>query len=93
MEQWRFNQINTQRKQVEGIANLQWAAVAYLGYGRHGTCHERYSGRGAKIVWKKMKFLNLDLASHETIQQQSCIATAPSNNAGRVAPAPSISVS
>jgi len=26
VEQWRFNQTNTQKTKVKGIANLQWAA-------------------------------------------------------------------
>jgi len=28
--------------------------VAYLGYGRHGTCHGRHFDRDAKIAWKKL---------------------------------------
>jgi len=33
------------------------APVAYLGYGRHGTCHGRHFDGGAKIAWKKVKAL------------------------------------
>jgi len=38
--------------------------VAYLGHGRHGTCHGRHFDGGAKIAWQKLKsvtysFLNL----------------------------------
>jgi len=31
MEKWRFDQAMTQRMQVKGIANLQWAAEICLG--------------------------------------------------------------
>jgi len=46
---------------------------------------------GKNIIWD-YSFSNLYPAPHATIKQQSCINTALSNNAGRVAPAPSISV-
>jgi len=73
-------------------------SVAYLGYGRHGTCHGRHFDEGAKIVWQKLKcvtytFVNLHLAAHATIQQQRSINTVPSCITGQVVPAPSISVS
>jgi len=31
--------------------------VAYLGHGRHGTCHGRHLDGGAKIAWKELKAL------------------------------------
>jgi len=31
--------------------------VAYLGYGRHGTCHGRHFDGGTKIAWQKLKSL------------------------------------
>jgi len=46
----------------------------------------------AKIKSVIYSFLNLELAPHTTIKQQSYINAAPSCNARRVAPAPSISV-
>jgi len=44
-------------------------AVAYLGYGRHGTCHGRHFDRGRKNCLAKIKlfmysFLNLYFAPH-----------------------------
>jgi len=32
-------------------------SVVYLGYGRHGTCHGRHFGGGAKIASQKLKYL------------------------------------
>ena len=32
-------------------------SVAYLGYGRHGTCHGGHFDGGAKIAWQKLKSL------------------------------------
>jgi len=32
-------------------------AVAYLGYGRHGTCRGRHFDGGFKIAWQKLKSL------------------------------------
>jgi len=29
-------------------------AMAYLGHGRHGTCHERHFNGDAKIVWQQL---------------------------------------
>jgi len=34
------------------VLNLLFSPVAYLGYGRHDTCHERNFERGAKIAWQ-----------------------------------------
>jgi len=33
------------------------SAVAYLGYGRHGSCHGRHFNGGAKIAWPKFRFV------------------------------------
>ena len=30
--------------------------VAYLGYGRHGTCHGRHFDGGSKVAWQKFKY-------------------------------------
>jgi len=40
-----------------GAVRWRTWAVAYLGYGRHGTCHGRHFDGGAKIAWKKLKAL------------------------------------
>jgi len=47
-------------------------SAAYLGYGRHGSCHGRHFGGGAKIGWEKLKFVtysffNLYFSSHTII--------------------------
>jgi len=34
-----------------GDATASLCPVAYLGYGRHGTCHGRHFDGGAKIAW------------------------------------------
>jgi len=59
--------------------SMQWRseaecrpAVAYLGYGRHGSCHGRHFDGGAKGAWQKSKFktcsfFNLCCAPHTTI--------------------------
>jgi len=52
-----------------GMINVVWHAVAYLGYGRHGTCLGRHFDGGrknclAKIKSFKYSFLNLYLSPH-----------------------------
>jgi len=32
-------------------SRLPFSALAYVGYGRHGSCHGRHLGWGAKIAW------------------------------------------
>jgi len=67
--------------------NSSWT-VPFLGYGRHGTCHGRHFGGGAKFAWQKLKcylqFLeHLPCAPH-IHKLQSCINnTAPLPNALR----------
>jgi len=39
---------------IKKLTNILQATVAYLGYGRHGTCHGRHFDGGAKIAWKKL---------------------------------------
>jgi len=39
-------------------------SVAYLGYGRHGSCHGRHLDGGAKIAWQKLKFVTCSSFNH-----------------------------
>jgi len=71
--------------------SVERCPVAYLGYGRHGTCHGRHFGGGAKIVWQKWKFVTYSFLN--LMSWAPCITIAPSCNAGRAASPPSISVS
>ena len=53
------------------------ASVAFLGYGRHGSCHRRHFDGGAKITWQISKFVtcsffNLFFTPNTTI---NCTAT------------------
>jgi len=57
--------------------------VAYLGYGRHGSCH--FDG-GAKITWQKSKFVtcsffDLYFAPQTTINPTAASIEAPLTNA------------
>ena len=59
-------------------------AVAYLGYGRHGSCHGPHFDGGAKIAWQKSKFVtcsffNLYFAPHTTINCTAASIQRPSN--------------
>jgi len=52
------------------------SAVAYLVYGRHGTCHKRRFDGGTKIAWQKLKFVtysyfNLCFAPCTTINSKA----------------------
>ena len=56
--------------------------VAYLGYGRHGSCQGRHLEAGAKIAWHKLKFVicisfNLCFAPHTTINCTAALTHRP----------------
>jgi len=42
---------------IYALSSKEVKSVAYLGYGRHGTCHGRHFDGGAKIAWKKFRSL------------------------------------
>ena len=52
---WANYLISRPAKDFKFLLMKNTQAVAYLGYGRHGTWHGRHFDRGAKIVWKKIK--------------------------------------
>ena len=71
--------------------SMQWRseaecrpAVAYLGYGRHGSCHGRHFDGGAKGAWQNSKcmtcsFFNLYCTPHTTINCTAASIQRPSN--------------
>ena len=59
--------------------------VAYLGYGRHGSCHERQFDGSAKITWQKSKsatcsFFNLHFAPVQRLTAQLHSGVTRGNN-------------
>jgi len=69
-------------------------AVAYLGYGRHGTCHGRHFDGGAKLLGKNLNFYLQCLEPIFCVPYIHKLLTASTQRpclmhlVGRVAPAP-----
>ena len=72
LEPLHLKNISDNKRSDVNMALQPLPSVAYLGFGRHGSCHGRHFDGSAKIAWQKSKFVtcsffNLYFAPHTTI--------------------------